>query len=113
MMKKTKKTSNQASVRDRPTEWTFLTNHSHVLLSLVANPDATLREVAAEVGITERAVQKIIAALVDAGVLIRERVGRCNHYRIDPDQPLRHPIESHRNVRDLIRMVHGTQRRRQ
>lgn len=74
--------------------WTFLTNHSHVLVLISRNPDVVLRQVALQVGITERAVQRIIADLEEAGILEREKVGRQNHYRIITDQPLRHSIES-------------------
>ncbi len=85
--------------------WTFLTNHAHVLVCLVRSPDVVLREVAAEVGITERAVHNIISDLEAAGVLTRERDGRRNHYEIRREKPLRHPIESHRSVGQLIDMV--------
>ncbi len=85
--------------------WTFLTNHAHVLILLARNPDRVLREVAHEVGITERAVQRIIVDLEAAGVIEREKVGRKNHYRISARQPLRHPIESHRTIADLLEMV--------
>lgn len=82
--------------------WTFLTNHSHVLLCLAAEPDARLRDVAAAVGITERAVQHIVADLAAAGVLERTREGRRNRYAFNPDAALRHPIEAHRRVQDLM-----------
>ena len=85
--------------------WTFLTNHSHVLVCLWRDPEARLRDVAAQVGITERAVQGIVADLEDAGVLTRTREGRRNHYQIHPDVPLRHPVESGRTVRALLRMA--------
>ena len=89
----------------RPAAWTFLTNHSHVLICLSLDPELRLREVAARVGITERAVQKIVAELEEAGVLIREKVGRRNRYRIREGTRLRHPVEGHRKVRDLLDMV--------
>ncbi len=85
--------------------WTFLTNHSHVLILLSQNPSLVLREVAVRVGITERAVQRIVADLEEAGVIERERVGRQNHYRIRTDLALRHPIEAHRTVRDLVGII--------
>ncbi|MCA9412533.1 MAG: winged helix-turn-helix transcriptional regulator [Candidatus Omnitrophica bacterium] len=87
--------------------WTFLTNHAHVLILLSRNPSLVLREVAVEVGITERAVQRIIADLEEAGVLQREKVGRQNRYRILPDKPLRHPIEAHRKVDDLLNLINS------
>ncbi len=82
--------------------WTFFSNHSHVLLCLHKDPDIRLREVATKVGTTERAVQKIVAELEEAGVLKRKRVGRRNHYVIETSANLRHPIESHRSVADLL-----------
>jgi len=63
-----------------------------------------MRDVAARVGITERAVQRIVADLDEAGYLAREREGRRNTYRVRPDLPLRHPIEAHRTVAALIRL---------
>jgi DNA-binding transcriptional regulator PaaX len=62
--------------------------------------------VATRVGITERAVQRIIADLEEAGFLERERIGRQNRYRIRTDQALRHPIEAHRTVGDLVGLIH-------
>jgi predicted HTH transcriptional regulator len=85
--------------------WTFLTNHSHVLAILAWNPSIVLRQVALQVGITERAVQRIIADLEAAGVIEREKVGRQNHYLIRLDLPLRHPIESHRTVGELLAVI--------
>lgn len=100
--------SRRAGETPRAHEWTYLTNHTHVLLCLAHNPDLTLREVADRVGITERAVQNIVSDLIEARVVQRERVGRRNRYRIDPTRPLRHPIEAHRTVADLIRLVRGS-----
>lgn len=82
--------------------WTFLTNHAHVLVLLSEKPDLVLREVAARVGITERAVQRIIQELDDEGFIERERIGRRNRYRVLTHQPLRHPIEGHRKIGDLL-----------
>lgn len=90
---------------DSDTSWTFLSNHSHVLLCLAQQGDLPLREVAIRVGITERSVQRIVADLEDAGALERERRGRRNHYALILDAPLRHPVESHCTVGDLVSMV--------
>lgn len=84
----------QQSGTGQDSGWTFLTNHAHVLVYLARSPDKPLREVAFEVGITERAVQRIVADLEAAGVIERERVGRNNHYRIFRSAKLRHPLES-------------------
>ena len=85
--------------------WTFLTNHAHVLAVLHSDPEKVLREVAVEVGITERAVQRIIQDLEEGGFIEIEKVGRQNRYHVLPDKPLRHPLESHRNIGDLLRLI--------
>lgn len=89
-------------IRSDSTAWTFLTNHSHVLICLARDPSARLRDVAVEVGITERAVQRIVADLEHAGVLTRVREGRRNRYVIHGDRPLRHPVEAHTKVSALL-----------
>lgn len=85
--------------------WTFFSNYTHVLVCLAEDPSARLRDVAEQVGITERAAQRIIGHLEDAKVLRKEREGRRNHYRIDMECPLRHPLESHKTVGSLLKMV--------
>ncbi|HYH95580.1 helix-turn-helix domain-containing protein [Hyalangium sp.] len=85
--------------------WTFLTNHAHVLLCLALNPEARMRDVSSKVGITERAVQKIVADLEEAGYLTRSRDGRRNRYEIHSHLPLRHPVECHRSVDSLLALV--------
>ncbi|WP_440073791.1 helix-turn-helix transcriptional regulator [Streptosporangium sp. OZ121] len=83
-------------------EWTFLTNHAHVLLAIAREPTARLRDVAEAVGITERAAQAIVADLEAAGYLHRERVGRRNEYTINPAGRFRHPAEADRRIGDLL-----------
>lgn len=85
--------------------WTFLTNHTHVLVCLSRNDAITLREVAQQVGITERAVHTIIGALEEEGVLTRTREGQRNRYRINRNHRLRHPLEAHRRIGDLLDLV--------
>jgi len=77
------------------------------LILLARNPDRLLREVARDVGITERGVQRIIADLEAAGTIERQKVGRQNRYQINTGLPLRHPIETHRTIADLIEMDQG------
>ena len=86
-------------------QWTFLTNHAHVLVILSRDPSLVLRQVAAQVGITERAVQRIIADLEAAGIIEREKVGRQNQYRIHTEQRLRHSNESHRTIGELLALI--------
>ena len=88
-----------------PSSWTFLTNHSHVLLCLARNPGIRMREIAAKVFITERAVQRIIAELTDAGYISHYKDGRCNRYQINFDKHLRHPIESGQTIFELINLL--------
>lgn len=83
-------------------DWTFLTNHAHVLLCVSTDPGIRLREIASAVGITERATQRIIAELVASGYLTRRRDGRRNQYELHPELPLRHPLEHHRQVGALL-----------
>lgn len=85
--------------------WTFLTNHAHVLLCIRRDPDIRLRDVAQLVGITERATQKIVADLGEAGYLSVERVGRRNRYSIEGRQPLRHPLERSHEVGELLDLL--------
>jgi predicted ArsR family transcriptional regulator len=99
------KTSDRGRADEDDPKWTFLSNHSHVLICLHQDPELTLREVANRVGITERSVQRILGELEDAGYLRRERRGLRNHYRFKTTAPLRHPIEEHCKIGDLIRMV--------
>ena len=92
-------------LRPAGTAWTFLSNHSHVLICLARDPLLRLREVADSVGITERAVQRIVADLEEAGVITRTRDGRRNHYTIHQELPLRHPVEAGCTVANLLDMV--------
>ena len=84
------------------TGWTFLSNHGHVMICLARDPDSRLRDVAAQVGITERAVQGIVADLVRDGYVDKERLGRRNHYDVHLDMPMRHPLESDHTVGEFL-----------
>ena len=86
-------------------KWTFFTNHAHVLFCISQDPDVTLREVAGRVGITERATQRIVAELEAGGYLRHERKGRRNHYELIDDVPLRHEIESHVPIGDILKVL--------
>lgn len=99
--------------RGKPTResgWTFLTNHAHVLLCVASEPEVVMRDVASRVGITERAVQRIIADLEKAGYIQKMRLGRQNRYKVRAKMPLRHAIERHRHVSALIALVLGPDR---
>ncbi len=85
--------------------WTLFSNHGHVLFCLARDSEARLRDVAADVGITERAVQKIVRDLQDGGMISITKSGRRNCYRIHKKQPLRHELETGCKLRDLIKVV--------
>ncbi len=87
---------------DHEGSWTFLTNHSHVLICLARDPELRVRDVAEQVGITERAVLKILGELEGAGYLARTRVGRRNRYEVHPDRPMRHRVERGHTVGELL-----------
>jgi DNA-binding Lrp family transcriptional regulator len=91
----------------RPASWTFLSNHAHVLVCLCADPRARVRDVAEGVGITERAVLSILADLEAEGIVERIREGRRNRYELRLDSALRHPLEQHRTVAQLVRAILG------
>ena len=92
-------------------DWTYLSNHAHVLIALAEDPQARQRDLAERVGITERAVQTIVSDLAAGGALTRVRTGRRNRYVLHREARLRHPIEGHRTVGDLISMLHSQGRR--
>jgi hypothetical protein len=96
--------------------WTFLTNHAHVLVCIAGEPDIRGRDIAAMVGITERAAQAIVADLVADGYVTRTREGRRNRYEVVADAPLRHPLEHDHTIGELLvtlgRLQPQPQRRR-
>jgi len=85
--------------------WTFLTNHAHVLVCLARDPELRQRDLADLIGITERATQVILGDLEASGYLTRERVGRRNRYRLALDRPLRHDLEAHHTVGEVIELL--------
>ncbi len=85
--------------------WTFFTNHGHVLVCLFTHPGIILRDVASWVGITERMTQRIVRDLVDSGIVSKHKVGRVNSYVVNARAPLRHPLEAHRTVGELLEFL--------
>ena len=83
-------------------DWTFLSNHSHVLICIARDPAMRVTEIARHVGIGERAVHRILRDLEDAGYVSRSRTGRRNVYSVDLDQSLRHPLEAMHRVADVL-----------
>ena len=85
--------------------WTFVTSHTQVLLCIAADPDVTMRDVAATVGITERAAQRILADLVESGYVERTRVGRRNHYKINDTVMMRHELQEQHQIGGLLDLL--------
>lgn len=90
---------------ETPPPWTFLSNHGHVLVCVARDPNVRVREIAQAVGLTERAVQRILGELEEAAVIVRTRQGRRTHYEVNEGVPLRHPIEAQHSVGELVRAV--------
>lgn len=90
---------------EQPRSWTFLTNHARVLISIAQNPGIRTRDVAARIGITERATQRIVAELEHAGYLTHVKIGRRNQYDLKTHAHLRHPLEHNVEVRHLIDLL--------
>jgi DNA-binding MarR family transcriptional regulator len=92
--------------RDKQAEkWTFFSNNAHVLVCLTHKPQPTTREIAIQVGITERAVQRILKKMIVAGVLQVKKVGRRNYYDLDFKQRLRHPLEAHKTIGEFLKLI--------
>lgn len=86
-------------------DWTFLTNHSHVFLSVARDPGIRHRDLAEQVGITERAAQRIVADLVQGGYLTVIREGRRNRYQTHPELPMRHPVEHGHQIGEILTVL--------
>lgn len=86
-------------------DWTFLSNHGHALVCLAADPEIRLREVASQIGITERCAQQIVNDLEASGVIERTRVGRRNSYLVRRRAHFRHPLESGLTVGEFLDLV--------
>lgn len=86
-------------------DWTFLSNHAHVLICLADDPELRVRDIAEMVGITERAAHRIIFELEEENYIEKNKIGRRNSYKLNSDMPLRHPIESHKTIKSLIALA--------
>jgi len=88
--------------------WTFITNHAAILIYLAKDPTVTARQVALEIGITERAVRTIIADLEAEGYIVKAKEGRRVRYSVKADLPLRHSMQQHVQVGKLLKLVGWT-----
>jgi DNA-binding IclR family transcriptional regulator len=86
--------------------WQFVTNHTQVLLCIARDPDVRLRDIADAVGITVGSAQRILADLIEAGFVERERHGRRNRYVINHDSPmLRHGAQNGQEIGGLLELL--------
>ena len=83
-------------------EWSLLSTHGLVLLSVADKPEVTTREMADDLGMTERSVQRAVTELDGAGYIKRKKVGRRNKYQVNGKKPLRSPIKQDKSVDDLL-----------
>ncbi|MFB9831080.1 helix-turn-helix transcriptional regulator [Actinoallomurus acaciae] len=82
--------------------WTFLTSHARALIAIAHNPHSRLRDIADRIDVTERSAQTIVNDLQEAGYITRTRVGRRNHYSIDPSRPFRHSADADYRIEGLL-----------
>lgn len=87
--------------------WTFLSNHTHVLVCLDRQRDIRLRDIAQQVGITERAVINLLSELESAGVITRTKDGRRNIYTVHRGEHFRHSMERNTTVGDLLDLINA------
>lgn len=85
--------------------WTFITNHGAVLALIAEHGQITAREIASELGITERSVHRIISDLEAEGYITRTRRGRVNQYEVNHDLPLRRIERRDVAVRELLKVL--------
>ena len=85
-------------------EWTFLSNHGHILVHLHKSPESRVRDIATAVGITERSALSILSDLEESGYINVTRIGRRNHYRVNPNKNFRHPQEAQKPISSLLKI---------
>lgn len=85
--------------------WTVLTTHTRALLYIARHPDARLRDIAANLDVTERTVTAIVKDLTEAGYVAKHREGRRNRYEIRQDAPLHDPSDIHLTIGQLIQAL--------
>ena len=86
-------------------DWGFLTNHGQVLLCIARDPDARLRDIATELGITERTAYGIVTDLSDAGYVVKSKDGRRNRYQVQNHLPLRDAVSRERTIGEMLSVL--------
>ena len=105
--KTTCRVNNGWKMSSQEPHWNFLSSFAHVLICLARNPQARMREVADQVGLTERTVLRLITRLDEAGIVKRSRRGRRNFYEITVSTPLPHPLEARCSMENLLQTMLG------
>lgn len=98
-------TNGEQGGRSEGRGWTFLSNHAQVLICIAREPEIRLRDIAVDVGITERAVQRIVSDLAEAGYIEAERVGRRNRYVVNRNLRMRHPAQTNLDIGELLDLL--------
>ena len=91
--------------RRKRVNWKFLTNHSHVLICVMRNPNLLVKEIAQRIGITERAAQSVLRDLEDSGYVEVRREGRRNRYKVHSELPLRHPLYEGHSIGEFLEIL--------
>lgn len=91
---------------EQSSSWVFLSNHAHVLLCIARDPGSRTREIAQQIGITERAAQRIVSDLIAEDYLVRTKIGRRNQYQINRRARLRHPVFQDLEIGPLLDLLH-------
>jgi len=89
-------------------EWSLLTTHGLVLLAVADKPEVTTREIANNLGMAERSVQRAVSDLDSTGYIRRKKVGRRNKYQVNGKKPLRCPIKQDKSVDNLLAELTGS-----
>ena len=97
--------SEENSTENDTKSWRFVTNHTQVLLCIARDPDTRLRDIAETVGITERAVQRIVADLMESGFVSRDRVGRRSRYTLNREARMRHPAQFDHEIGEMLDLL--------
>ena len=92
-------------------DWTSLTNHSRVLACIAQDPRVRICDIAAGLGITERNASGIVADLITAGYVLKDKDGRRNRYQIQVHAPLRRDTDRHRTIGELLAVLVSTKAR--
>ena len=82
--------------------WTFVTNHLEVLVAIDRDRNVRLRDLAQQLGITERTAHGIVSDLTRAGYLSVSRVGRRNRYEVHQAAPFRDRTQREHQVGALL-----------